>query len=158
MANPRLGWVANKAIKRWKMYRRTPLGFADASADYQNHQRTEQDRARPQIGPATAGSIDNMASREEQPTAHDWAPKSRSAPSAAPGERACDAPAGQAVPNQAVPRSAVAAILLRLVLPSPPRRSAPANRMAQTSQLLRRTTSIWPPFLSHTPMRTALRQ
>ena len=49
-------------------------------------------------------------------------------------------------------------ILLRLVLPSPPRRSAPANRMAQTSQLLRRTTSIWPPFLSHTPMRTALRQ
>ena len=32
-----------------------------------------------------------MASREEQP-AHDWAPKSRSAPSAAPGERACDAP------------------------------------------------------------------
>jgi hypothetical protein len=25
MANPRLGWVANKAIKRWKMYRRTQL-------------------------------------------------------------------------------------------------------------------------------------
>jgi hypothetical protein len=66
-------------------------------------------------------------------------------------------PAGQADRTKRCRAQRWLRILLRLVLPSPPRRSAPANRMAQTSQLLRRTTSIWPPFLSHTPMRTALR-
>ena len=60
-----------------------------------------------QIGPATTGSIDNMASREEQPA-------TIGRPKAAPGASLPRASvpatpaAGQAVPNQAVPRVAVA--------------------------------------------------
>ena len=100
-----------------------------------------------EIGPVTTGSIDNMVSREEQSTTI-GPPKA--APRASLPRASAPAPpaAGQAVSNQAV-RSSVAAD------PPAPRRSVPANRMAQASQL--RRTTIWMSPLSHMPMRTAVR-
>ena len=99
-----------------------------------------------EIGPATTGSIGNMASREEQPA-------TIGRPKAAPGASLPRA----SVARDASRRSGSAGgatrsgdcSCARLTIAAAPQR--PANRMAQTSQR-RRTTSIWLPSLSHMPM------
>jgi hypothetical protein len=105
-----------------------------------------------QIGPATTGSVGTMASREEQPATIE---RPKAAPGASLPRASVPATpaAGQAVPSRAY--QGLNVLRLLLVLPRP--RSAPANRMAQTSQR-RRTTNIWLRSLSHMPMLTAVRQ
>jgi hypothetical protein len=79
-----------------------------------------------EAGPATTGSIDNMAPREDQP-AGVWPSKAATRASlpreSAPATRA----ASQAVPKQAVPRAAVTAPAPRLTIAAAPPRPGQAG-------------------------------
>ena len=85
-----------------------------------------------EVGPATTGSVDNMISREDQPTAV-GPPKAAPRASLPRASAPATPDAGQAAPKQAEPRAGVTAPAPRLAIAAAPQRPGQSGSADDTA-------------------------